>query len=781
MTENEDDSFVHVNEPEGIFDSILQDEFENDDEDQEELEYEFMMDELDISDDELEENDNNLLPEERAFVQEQSHRIPPVPEGKVVSPAMLNFIRTVTKAYRLCYFQFMEFVNNTDYLSVDDLGYCTRQNIDTFFRVVISKRTTCAAVNRRYVSAIQKFSNDWEERTGFRIDSPIVKKALSDAKLCRKRFLSSTTRRHVDAHKHRPTKHPSPSQELELLDIAWRDVRSSRQGCLPLGINFLISWNCAMQGFTRGDEVRRCRLPDLCHEINYGPWRLADDGLSRIQDMSSPKGIISLIQQPLNTKQMSNRAHAVGFFRHRDWRRCATSVIAFSIMARFRYMTHSDLESFFQIDSNGNPNWYKYFLIDWRSYHTMGNTFREFMSYAGVEYTKLTHVRKLGITRAHQLGADRENIILLSKHTTQRVDMSYLPELPYQAMLACAGYDVYRRQEYFLPRSYAQVPPCWINKIFPYLNLWRSQVLEMRGYDKGASAKSFVNNVLPHLAEIVIQDGMYLMEIYPEHPYCGVLQELMRGSGYENWAVQMRERIHRREHDVQVASSGNAQYDSIMTSSERTVHKVTSLEHRIDMLQSQITMLQQMLQEQQAKNDGAGQTMENQYIPNIQNVVTPIRLEAMHFRQEREDSTINSEQRTMISVEPMLEGPATAGRLPTLPPNIHKTVAQNMEYWLSHRLWEFLQRQDLSLRQLGWSLPVQLRFCRRRDIAKWVKTVGEEILETELSWENDGEVFLHVAKTIDEERGRKTVMKALNEFMDNSPLSWRIKRRRNVI
>jgi hypothetical protein len=62
-----------------------------------------------------------------------------------------------------------------------------------------------------------------------------------------------------------------------------------------------------------------------------------------------------------------------------------------------------------------------------------------------------------------------------------------------------------------------------------------------------------------------------------------------------------------------------------------------------------------------------------------------------------------------------------------------------------------------------------------------VKKVGEELLETELSWENDGEVFIHMAKTIDEERGRKTVMKALNEFIDNSPLSWRVKRRRNVI
>jgi hypothetical protein len=173
-----------------------------------------------------------------------------------------------------------------------------------------------------------------------------------------------------------------------------------------------------MQVFTRGDEVRRCCLPYLCHEINYGPWCLADNGLSRIQDMSSPKEIISMIQQPLNTKMMSNRAHAVGFFHHRDWRCCATSVIAFSIMARFRCMTHSDLESFFQVRNNRNPNGDKYFLIDWRSYQSMGDTFKEFMTYAGVEYTKLTHVRKLGITCANQLGADRENIILLSKHTT---------------------------------------------------------------------------------------------------------------------------------------------------------------------------------------------------------------------------------------------------------------------------------------------------------------------------------------------------------------------------
>jgi hypothetical protein len=74
----------------------------------------------------------------------------------------------------------------------------------------------------------------------------------------------------------------------------------------------------------------------------------------------------------------------------------------------------------------------------------MANTFQDFMKEANLEYTKLTHIQKLGIIQAHQMGADRENIILLSKHTTHRVDTSYLPELPYKAMLAASGFDVYR-------------------------------------------------------------------------------------------------------------------------------------------------------------------------------------------------------------------------------------------------------------------------------------------------------------------------------------------------
>jgi hypothetical protein len=163
-----------------------------------------------LAPDEDEEEDIVLSPIDEAFLKKHGNQLPPTPKGKELTVSMITFARGLTKAYRLCYFQFMQFVdNNHPKLIPDLLGYCTRTNIDEFFVQVISKRITSPAVNRRYVSAIQKYSDYWEERLGFIVESDVVKKALEDAKLCKKDY-HSTNFVHVDAHKHRPTKHPSP-------------------------------------------------------------------------------------------------------------------------------------------------------------------------------------------------------------------------------------------------------------------------------------------------------------------------------------------------------------------------------------------------------------------------------------------------------------------------------------------------------------------------------------------------------------------------------------------
>ena len=115
---------------------------------------------------------------------------------------------------------------------------------------------------------------------------------------------------------------------------------------------------------------------------------------------------------------------------------------------------------------------------------------------------------------------------------------------------------------------------------------------------------------------------------------------------------------------------------------------------------------------------------------------------------------------------------------PIIPPNIHRTINENMEHWLFNRHWEFLCRVDVSLRQLGWDSKTQHRFCKRRDIAQWVKVVAEQVMETVCDWETDGEILLQVAAIMDEERGAKTVINALNHFKGSDALSWKKNRKK---
>ena len=100
-----------------------------------------------------------------------------------------------------------------------------------------------------------------------------------------------------------------------------------------------------------------------------------------------------------------------------------------------------------------------------------------------------------------------------------------------------------------------------------------------------------------------------------------------------------------------------------------------------------------------------------------------------------------------------------------------------MEYWLTHKYWKYLNRNNISFQKLGWDKVTQHRFCKQRDIALWVKLVAENNNDSELSWENDGEIFVETATILDEQRGEKTVMKALKEFKNNSEHSWMKKRK----
>jgi len=259
-------------------------------------------------------------------------------------------------------------------------------------------------------------------------------------------------------------------------------------------------------------------------------------------------------------------------------------------------------------------------------------------------------------------------------------------------MLACAGFDVFRRQQYYIPRSYAQVPQEWHSRIFPYLNQWQMQVNGLRAYDKGKSAKTFVNFVLPHLAQIIIQDGIYFTEMYPHHPYVAILQQKLAGVGYTEWCIKVKETIDSRMLHMEQSIREDRHYDAILRTSEHTAHRVLSVEQRIT------TALH----------------------------ASSFRYEAMAYSPTRRDRQAIWVQHTREEEQHWVQHTTAQEQhccsiVPIIPPNIHRTIFENIEYWLNHKYWEFLRRGDASLRQLGWDTKTQHRFCKRRDIALWVK------------------------------------------------------------
>jgi hypothetical protein len=55
-----------------------------------------------------------------------------------------------------------------------------------------------------------------------------------------------------------------------------------------------------------------------------------------------------------------------------------------------------------------------------------------------------------------------------------------------------------------------------------------------------------VNNLLPFLATIILQDGIYLISDFPDHLYTKVLLDCMLNTGYEQWAIDAKTVISRR-------------------------------------------------------------------------------------------------------------------------------------------------------------------------------------------------------------------------------------------
>eukprot|EP00545_Synedropsis_sp_CCMP1620_P010391 CAMPEP_0119006608 /NCGR_PEP_ID=MMETSP1176-20130426/2410_1 /TAXON_ID=265551 /ORGANISM="Synedropsis recta cf, Strain CCMP1620" /LENGTH=199 /DNA_ID=CAMNT_0006958551 /DNA_START=123 /DNA_END=719 /DNA_ORIENTATION=+ len=128
-----------------------------------------------------------------------------------------------------------------------------------------------------------------------------------------------------------------------------------------------------------------------------------------------------------------------------------------------------------------------------------------------------------------------------------RARCSDTQELRYSLLYARDG-RICEGDKYFVPMTSIKFPTEWENvesRIFPNIQAWKNHAASLGG-DKSKAAHDLCICILPFLAEVVVQDGIYWIDAFPDHPISAFILRVMP-TNYKLWARD-QQRILLKEH-----------------------------------------------------------------------------------------------------------------------------------------------------------------------------------------------------------------------------------------
>jgi Centromere DNA-binding protein complex CBF3 subunit, domain 2 len=424
-------------------------------------------------------------------------------------------------------------------------------NVELYFNQVVVTRAITAPSARRILSALQWWSDNLEHvLPKLKLNTESVQIAL-EVQLQKEK--DRKRKSYKDPHFDLPTNVLTQHECTQLVQAAlrmkcWRSLSTTFTGCCNV--------------FTRMDSYLKFSLADLVLCPAHGPK--SNNGSGNMDCYA-----FGYILQARTHKDNSFDKRVTGSWRHREYIRCATGMLAFNLFTRLH-----DNNSIHFISSNNNnapPEWHLIPLVDsWESERTADTAYRSLYKKTGISWGKITHLRKQGMEYASSRGELMNHAVAgLSKHDIGKV-ARYVTELPPATLRVMAGFKV--DEEYFVPRTQLSMMNNMTKEevtraIFPKIDDWRDE-RESHAGDKGPAAKSFLYDVLPYLAMVVVQDGIHWVHDYPEHEASRLLLHAMP-NGYDTWArASQRECIHMintrdasRISDLNIASQ--AAFDNI--------------------------------------------------------------------------------------------------------------------------------------------------------------------------------------------------------------------------
>jgi hypothetical protein len=187
-------------------------------------------------------------------------------------------------------------------------------------------------------------------------------------------------------------------------------------------------------------------------------------------------------------------------------------------------------------------------------------------------------------------------------------------------------------KKYFVPRTLVPLDleiDDYCVLLLPKLRRWRAQATGPRG-DKSTCCDTFLNNLIPYFVEVVVQDGIYFVSDFPDHPMSHLLKVSIyygflllsnnfspcylkfqnKLPNYERWAARQRiwvdEKIKSRDVDevsaLEAASKGafysiHRRMDGIETTMASNSARLAKVERTNQTLLEQNSTMLGMLQQ----------------------------------------------------------------------------------------------------------------------------------------------------------------------------------------
>jgi len=618
--------------------------------------------------------------------------------------------------------------------------YLTRDSVDLYFATVVAKLKVHPKTARRIRPSLQFYADHDEHtrRERFVIQNRTVEQALKSQVSS---YKEGKKNEFIDPHTKIPIMMISPEEHHAFFDYVYKNNIQHWQ-------SLVTSWNIGCNAYIRMSTFLKFPLHHLRLDKNHGPVK-----------QGSQSRVLCYILTPFIRKEgnkIYSRIRVSGCYRHKTYYQCATGSLAMALFTRLRRDTSL---CFNQKDINGVPTWFHRLMFnDWADSKTANTAYKRILDAVGISWGRVVHLRIHGIEYGSTEGLCDEDVASISKHNEDgKLGKVYMTELRPIAMKVMAGFS--KDETYFVPRTLLNLP--WTDDeccrfLFPQIDTWREQSASINGDDSEA-ARNVLLHVLPFLAHVAVQDGIYYIRDYPNHEISIYLRDAMPPN-YERWAKDARSEVQQIERAHLENFAGCQSHTKIHQAFTNVEMKLMEIEVKQNKMASMQEEMSKMLEGAlnygtitgggrvgEQNNIGINRLQQPWQYPQLrwnpaQSLVAASTIGGIAFPSQQGNLTqARIQQRTITSAL------RNTPRVPVFPNQLPDSVERLLlEHEVIHKLTEY----D-NMKMSGWPQKVKQAFGRRKYLYKAVKNRAEKLRQGDFEQRK-----VRAAKEMDVERER---------------------------